>query len=41
MSYQYVLLQSAQQDYEEALQWYMERSQRATENFIVAIDKAL
>lgn len=29
MSYQYVLHQSAQKDYEEALQWYIERSERA------------
>lgn len=41
MSYGYVLHESAQTDYEEALQWYMERSERATENFITAVDNAL
>lgn len=41
MSYRYVLLQSAQQDYEEALLWYMEKSERSANNFIAAIDNAL
>ena len=41
MSYQYVLQEIAQYDYEEALKWYMERSEQAAENFITAVDNAL
>lgn len=41
MSYNYILHETAQQDYEEALQWYMERSERAAANFVTVIDNAL
>ena len=41
MNYSYQLHERAQQDYEEALQWYVQRSQRAAENFVVAVDNAL
>lgn len=41
MSYHYILHQAAQNDYEDALRWYAERSVRAAENFVVAIDYAL
>lgn len=41
MSYRYILHETAQQDYEEALQWYLQRSERAAENLIVAVDIAL
>ncbi len=41
MSYSYQLHERAQQDYEEALMWYLQRSQQAAENFVVAVDNAL
>ncbi len=41
MSYHYIFHPAAQQDYEDALRWYTERSMQAAENFIVAIDYAL
>lgn len=41
MSYSYQLHERAQQDYEEALQWYVQRSQRAAENSVMAVDNAL
>lgn len=41
MSCRYILHQAAQQDYEEALRWYADRSLQAAENFIVAVDHAL
>ena len=41
MTYQYILHETAQEEYEEALQWYMERSEQAAENFIIAVDRSL
>lgn len=41
MNYDYILHEDAQLDYEEALQWYAERSARAAENFATAINYAL
>ena len=34
MSYQYIFLERAQEEYEDALSWYKEGSLKATENFI-------
>ena len=41
MSYAYILPEHAQLDYEQSLEWYMERSVDAAEKFVVAIDNAL
>ena len=41
MSYNYILHAHAQQDYEQSLKWYMERSIVAAERFVVAINNAL
>lgn len=41
MAFKYILLQEAQVDYEESLQWYAVRSGRAAVNFIKAVDTAL
>ena len=41
MNYTYQLQNKAQQDYEQALRWYIKRSQRAAESFVVAVDNAL
>jgi plasmid stabilization system protein ParE len=41
MSYQYLLHEMAQVDYEAALQWYLERSEKAALNFISALDNTL
>lgn len=41
MSYKYVLHEDAQKDYEGSLEWYVQRSVRAAENFIKAVDNAL
>jgi plasmid stabilization system protein ParE len=41
MSLRYRLIDAAQQDYEEAVLWYAERSVTAAENFVVAIDNTL
>ena len=41
MSYSYILHLAAQKDYEEALHWYMERSEQAAAKFIIAIDSIL
>lgn len=41
MSYHYSFQEVAQEDYENALQWYKERSEQAARNFIIDIDKAL
>jgi plasmid stabilization system protein ParE len=34
MSYQYIFLEKAQEEYEIALNWYKEKSLKATENFV-------
>ncbi len=41
MSYTYILHKHAQKDYEESLEWYLERSFDAAENFVHAINNAL
>ena len=41
MNYTYILYHHAQKDYEQSLEWYMERSIDAAENFVAAIDNAL
>jgi len=41
MSYVYILHEYAQEDYEASLKWYEERSEQATDNFIMAINEAL
>lgn len=41
MSYSYLFHESAQEDYEEALQWYLERSEKAALNFVTAIDTTI
>ncbi len=41
MNYSYQLHERAQQDYEEALRWYLQRNRQAAENFVVAVDNAL
>ncbi len=41
MSYNYILHEHAQKDYEQSLKWYMERSVAATKKFVVAINTAL
>ncbi len=41
MSYGYILHERAQEDYEIALRWYAERSLKAIDNFILAVDNAL
>lgn len=41
MSYRYIFHQEAQSDYEEALKWYADRSERAAENFVRAVDHSL
>ncbi len=41
MSFRYQLHELAQKDYEASVIWYMERSVKAAENFVAAIDEAL
>lgn len=41
MSYGYIFHQKAQEDYEESIRWYLERSLLAAENFVKAIDNTL
>lgn len=41
MSFQYQLHELAQEDYEASVIWYMERSLKAAENFVAAVDDAL
>lgn len=41
MSFSYQLQEQAQQDYEQALQWYMKRSQQAAQNFVMAVNNAI
>jgi toxin ParE1/3/4 len=39
--FKYILHEHAQKDYETSLKWYAERSGKAAENFITAVDNAL
>ena len=41
MSYGYILHRYAQQDYEESLKWYIQRSIEAAEKFVAEIDTVL
>ena len=41
MSYRYVFHAAAQQDYEDAVIWYAEKSLQAAENFVTAVDQTL
>ena len=41
MKYSYIILHLAQEDYEESVLWYKQRSQQASENFIEAIENTL
>ena len=41
MSYTYILHKQAQKDYEQSLNWYLERSLDAGERFVKAVDNAL
>ena len=41
MTYSYKFNEAAQIEYEEALDWYLERSQKAAEGFVNSIDAAL
>lgn len=41
MSYSYILHKYAQQDYEESLKWYVQRSIGAAEKFVAEIDAVL
>lgn len=41
MKYKYSLYAGAQKDYEESLNWYLERSEQAAIGFINAVDFAL
>ena len=41
MSYRHIIDRKAQEDYEDALKWYMERSETAAANFVKAIDDTL
>lgn len=41
MTYSYILNIHAQQEYEQSLEWYGERSTNAAEQFVQAIDNAL
>ena len=39
--YQYILEPRAQSEYEESTEWYTERSEMATLNFIASIDNTI
>lgn len=41
MAYRYILNESAQNEYEISLNWYVERSEKAAGNFIKAVDTTL
>lgn len=41
MIYQYSFSAKAQKDYEESLEWYVEKSIQAAEGFVEAVDYAL
>lgn len=41
MDYQYTFTPIAADEYEEAFQWYEERSVIAADNFILAVDDAI
>jgi len=41
MSYRYILYPDAQEEYESSVLWYLNRSHRAAENFVLAIENTL
>ncbi len=41
MSYDYILHKYAQQDYEESLKWYLQKSIGAAEKFVAEVDTVL
>lgn len=41
MPYKYIFHEHAQKDYENSLQWYAQRSVKAAENFVLAVEDAL
>ena len=41
MPYQYILHEKAQEEYENSLKWYKEKSTQAAVNFVIAIDNTL
>ena len=41
MVYKYIFLSEAQEEYEEALYWYLEKGISVAENFVNAVDNAL
>ncbi len=41
MLYKYIFHEHAQKDYENSLQWYAQRSIKAAENFVIAVEDAL
>ena len=41
MKYQYSFLPEAQQEYEQSLIWYLERSTKAAENFVLGVNQTL
>jgi mRNA-degrading endonuclease RelE of RelBE toxin-antitoxin system len=41
MSYEYLLHDYAQEDYEQSLKWYAEKSFQTANNFVTTIDNAL
>ena len=41
MSFNYTLLEPAQEEYESSLKWYVVRGEQSAENFIKAVDVAL
>lgn len=41
MTYTYFFYEKAQEEYEESLNWYLERSNEVAEKFVEAFDKAI
>jgi plasmid stabilization system protein ParE len=41
MSFDYLFLETAQKEYEEAIEWYQQRSQSAAENFVLSVQETL
>jgi plasmid stabilization system protein ParE len=39
--YNYSFQSKAQAEYEASLQWYLEHSERAANNFVIAVEKAI
>ena len=41
MSYQYHFLEAAQLEYEEAVEWYLQKSHKAANGFIASVEETL